>query len=117
MREIIIFFLFLIAIFFVLSVEAKEKYLRNPSVPLSDFNNPKKKLEKQYFHGPRALSLVFIDGTKKIAIINNKEYREGDFIGSYAVKKINIHNVLLRSSVKTKVLELYPIDKSGFIIK
>lgn len=107
----------------VSTVAIAEVVLRDPSTPLINSaaqgkakKNPAKKSHYTSAASYR-LSAVFIGENTKIAIINDKQYGEGDAIGPYRVKAIGSDRVLIRSSHKTRTLELYPVEKTGFIIK
>lgn len=112
--------LFICFLFFVVggvsgfNVHVVAGELRDPSAPLF---NTVKKVVKNKSTRTYILSSVFIGENKRLAIINSKTYQEGDSIGGYKIKKININEVLMSSSNLTKVLKMYPVDKSGFSIK
>lgn len=101
---------------FCSSIAIAEAVIRDPSTPLINApgqpSTKKNTASKSY-----RLSAVFIGENTKIAIINDKQYGEGDAIGPYRVKAIGSDRVFIRSSKKTRTLELYPVEKTGFIIK
>ena len=109
--------------YFVVVIASADATIRDPSSPLL---SAKKIVEKKVSGAPKktpisqaayVLSSIFISKSKKIAVINSKQYSEGDLIGSYRIKQIGLNRVTIASSLRTKVLELYPVNKTGFIIK
>jgi hypothetical protein len=54
------------------------------------------------------LQSIIVSQVDRVVMINEKEYREGDFLDIYQIIKINTDTVLVTAGGKLKTLELYP---------
>lgn len=95
----------LLVVFFVafeagiaFGIELGMSNIRNPFEFGKGRSETKKKAEpiKKFVpKGDFKLGLIFIKGDKKVALINNKRYKEGTKLGKYVVKSITLHYVEL----------------------
>jgi len=118
LKGVCLFFYFLFSFLMAgLNAHVVADELRDPSAPLFSASKAVKKIVKPRPVKRYVLSYVFVGEDKRLAIINSKVYQEGDSIGTYKIKKINLNEVLISSSNVTKALSMYPVDKTGFSIK
>ncbi len=99
---------------------ASESPLRDPTTPFiepilevtSVKPAPLKAPVKKY-----VLQATFISFDKKIAVIDEKEYQEGEKVGRYRIDHINHDNVIMSANEQQKVLHLYVVNNKGVRIK
>ena len=103
MVKFIIFSLFTSIAFF-----AQSEVLVDPTKPL---NFQEKKQQKVYRSAlPKLQSIVVKSGTQQ-AILNNKLYKQGQWIKGYKIIVIDAEKVLLEYKKKTYKLTLYSSDE------
>ncbi len=105
-----------LGIFSSFSVVSEEN-IRDPSIPLSILKKQSKAPVKVYAKKTYELSSIFIGNEVRVVVINDHAYREGDKLGKYRIKKINHSSVLMVADGQSRLLKLYPVDKSGFTMK
>ncbi len=102
------------------SVSANDLPLRDPTAPFVEpelkSSSVKRVLSKASLN-KYILQATFISPNKKIAVIDNKEYQEGEKMGRYRIDHINHDNVVVSIKEKKKVLNLYVVNNKGVRIK
>jgi len=88
-----------------LSLYAQSESLVDPTAPLN-FQPTKQQVRKKSAALPKLQSIVIKAGVPQ-AIINNRVYQQGQYIGNYQITLIDSKKVLLKLQNKIHKLTLY----------